>query len=709
MQTMHPSRVLYVLLTLVSPGTSLKASSSLKLKSDAVLDLGERPVSKVIGLLKDTKAELQVELKDDEDVHEMLTCWCKDNREEKGQAIAVGKAQKSRLETLINTTAAKIANVGEKREAAYKELQADKDSLTALRTLRIKENKEFHARENDLIEAIKASEGAITVLSVDNGEGLAQIRSATRSLLKLDAVRSATGVTKERVQKLTALLQGTDGVASFLQKGPGYQSYTPQSAQVFGMLKQMKDDFEESIAELRDTEAKSVSEFEEAKKAKEEEIALGEKEVATMDSVIADALETKAKAEKNHAAVFFQLKLDIQFMTNLKIKCKKDEDTYDERVKSRMEEIAAIEDAIGILSTDDAFAVFDKMAAVPKNSPMNPLLSFVQTSSKRSEDAARRRAVMVLQQAAARTGAAHLASIAASARIDAFTKVKEEIDKMVAQLKKQMTDEVKYRDMCIKDLNINERETAAASDALDTSKTKKEVLIKDMGELSDALNTEMKEIAEISASMKEKTEDREAEAAEAHLTISDHQLMTTILQKAINRLKQVYLEFLQKRQPGGPHTQTSATHTDPGNGPARFKTYEPAKGNQLIGMLENILEHTRKTGDEAQQDEQDTQTGYESFMKDSNTIVIAASKAVAEMKEQMAKMKMDLSDTNGDIDDSTAELKRLAGGKAAIKESCDYTLDNFAVRQDARSKEIAALGDAKQLLSGKKERTIVLD
>merc|ERR1719321_538358 len=37
-------------------------------------------------MLKDMKAELEKELADDEEVHELLSCWCKTNDEEKSKA-----------------------------------------------------------------------------------------------------------------------------------------------------------------------------------------------------------------------------------------------------------------------------------------------------------------------------------------------------------------------------------------------------------------------------------------------------------------------------------------------------------------------------------------------------------------------------------------------------------------------------------------------
>merc|ERR1719453_688268 len=116
--------------------------------------------------------------------------------------------------------------------------------------------------------------------------------------------------------------------------------------------------------------------------------------------------------------------------------------------------------------------------------------------------------------------------------------------------------------------------------------------------------------------MKRASETREAENADFQTTVSDHRVMSIILTKALDRMKQVYA-LLQQRglKPGAPHVQTSATHTDPGNGPAKFKKYDAnnAGGGRVVAMLEEILADTRKTEDQAMASEADSQSAYENF------------------------------------------------------------------------------------------------
>merc|ERR1719456_452302 len=168
-------------------------------------------------------------------------------------------------------------------------------------------------------------------------------------------------------------------------------------------------------------------------------------------------------------------------------------------------------------------------------------------------------------------------------------------------------------------------------------------------------------------------------------------------------MKQVYA-LLQQRQPGAPHIQTSATHTDPGNGPAKFKdnAAKNAGGGRVVAMLEEILADTRKTEDQAMVSEQDSQSAYENFMKDSNKSILKTSQSISDMTGARATAKEELSMAKTDFAQNQQELEGLNDINGDLHKSCDFTLKNFDARQAARSAEMDALNEAKNILSGTK-------
>jgi len=345
-------------------------------------------------------------------------------------------------------------------------------------------------------------------------------------------------------------------------------------------------------------------------------------------------------------------------------------------------------DTIKILNSDESFEAFDKQQA--------PV--FMQTSLDQKER--RQRAVSALQRAAKVSGAPGIAMLAVSAQLDAFTKVKVLIDKMVTELTTQQADEVALRDNCIADFNSNERSTAAAYDRKESLQTKIADLTKSIETLTKDIDASTAAVAEMQNQMKRASETREAENGDFQTTVSDHRIMSIILTKAVNRMKQVYA-LMQQRGPVAPHIQTSGTHTDPGNGPAKFKKMEKnAGGGRVVAMLEEVLADTRKTEDQAMASEQDSQSAYENFMKDSNKSILKTSQSISDMSGTRADAKSELSMAKTDFEGNMQELEGLHTTSADLHNACDYTIKNFDVRQAARAAEMDALREAKNILSG---------
>merc|ERR1719213_639889 len=84
-----------------------------------------------------------------------------------------------------------------------------------------------------------------------------------------------------------------------------------------------------------------------------------------------------------------------------------------------------------------------------------------QIQSAEATDNQRHAAAGKILALAKRTHNWMLAGLAVSVQLDAFTKIKEIMDKMVAELKKQQEEEVKKNEACKTDIDTNEDETLA--------------------------------------------------------------------------------------------------------------------------------------------------------------------------------------------------------------------------------------------------------
>merc|ERR1712008_123751 len=118
-----------------------------------------------------------------------------------------------------------------------------------------------------------------------------------------------------------------------------------------------------------------------------------------------------------------QVETDETFLRNLKKKCSQSDEDFAKRMKSRNEEIQAVQETIAYLNTDAAFDNFEKTVNTA---------FFLQTHESQSAAgrAQRDRAAGILRA----VGTPRLAMLATTVQLDAFTKVKAAIDKMVAEL-----------------------------------------------------------------------------------------------------------------------------------------------------------------------------------------------------------------------------------------------------------------------------------
>merc|ERR1719210_2211589 len=134
-----------------------------------------RPVSKVITLLKDMLKQLEKEAEEDEEIYDKMACWCETNDKEKTKSIAEAEARIESLTTMIEELTATSARLNTEIKNLEKEVAQDQDALAQATALREKQLAEFNAEEKDMLEAISALKAAITVLSKHHGGALLQL------------------------------------------------------------------------------------------------------------------------------------------------------------------------------------------------------------------------------------------------------------------------------------------------------------------------------------------------------------------------------------------------------------------------------------------------------------------------------------------------------------------------------------------------------
>jgi hypothetical protein len=650
------------------------ALASLVTQDAATLDLKERPVSKVIRLLKDMQAALEKEKADDESLREKMECWCETNEKDKNTAIDTANSRIDGLVSDIGKHSGKSAELEATIKQVEKELAANIEALDTATEVRAKEREEFNASEKDMMQAIGALKNAVLVLSKHHGESFLQssavdVRHVVETVLaaKLGASKSA--------RKLQALLAQPNANAG---------SYVPASGQIFGILKQMKEEFESNLSQSQKDEIQAQEEFVALREAKRREIQAGKDKSKELTFQKADTDDALAQAKEDLGMTRDALSSDTAFLGDLRLRCQQSDKDWTIRSKTRSEEIAAVGEAISILSDDDAFDLFGKTVN-----------SFVQT---RADSTERKRAAGVLRALGKKTGNLHLLALSSAVQLDAFVKVKKAIDDMTGALKAEQADEVKHRDFCVDEQNKNEVQTAKKEREIKELSTLIENSEHTIAEFTKDIEGAHAAIKEVELQMKKAGEDRELENQNFQTVVTEQRATQAILHKALDRLSSFYNKKSRTPMPSLVQQEPGAAAPPP---PPAHKEYKKSAGSGgVMQLIQNVIDESAAGEKEAIEAEADSQAGYEEFIKNSNAAIAASNQEIAAKTGEKAETEGTKVQAEGDRVAALADAEQLSTYKGELHQSCDFVLKNFDTRQAARQAEIDGLAQAKAILSG---------
>jgi len=634
-----------------------------------------RPVNKVIKLLKQMQSQLEAEQKEDEEVYDKLSCWCESNDKQKNKEIEEAESRITQLTTTVEELTSASSRLNTEIADLADEIAKNEEALKQATAIRTKEHNEFADEEQDMTEAIASLKAAIVVLSkhhAPSAEALMNIGTMLRHQMHIhkDMLQHLTHKVR---RTLTTLVQG-----DFFGKAPAFkQAYAPQSGEIFGILTNMLDTFQANLAQAQKEEANRQADFDALKAAKEAEIKAGQEQLEAKKAELAKTDEDNAQAKQDLADTQGSLAADQQFLADLKEKCSQTDEEWNQRQADRQAEMQAVSQALAILTSDDAHDVFTRTFNA----------AFIEKSVAR-KDSRRETASMILKSAAQKFHNNALMQLAASAQLDAFTRVKKAIDDMVAQLLKEQKDEQAHRDWCNEERNSNDRSAENA----ERTKGDLQAAIEDLNNKIDNLNKEVDtlnaEIADAQIQIKRAGEDREAENRDFQATVTDQRETQKVLQRALSVLQAVYNQALLQMKQGPPP-------------PPGFSAYKQNAGaGGVMALIQKIIGEAKQMEQETVQAEKDAQAAYETFVKDTNADIAMKQRQIVDATESKAKAELDRTAAEDDLKATMTELDELAAYSANLHASCDFVVKNYDIRQTARAQEIEALRQAKAILSG---------
>jgi len=512
------------------------------------------------------------------------------------------------------------------------------------------------------------------------------------------------------------------GATAFLQvqqpKFADYKSYSSRSTKIYGLLTQMLEEFQAELKASQGSETTSSEDYEALAKAKSEQITVAKKKLDELEAERADNQQALSNAKEDLELTRSQRSADVKFLQNLKLTCNDLDAEWERRSSTRNEELKAVTEAISVLTEDD------------NREHLAKTVSLLQVASSTGTGAAARRAnaAEALRRAAAapgldtddllaawrdRKGAVasgvsdnargvagprgQLSALALTVQLDSFTKVKEMMDKMVAELKEEQEEEVKFKAYCVKELDDNEKAVYGKTE----EKKDLQAKIAELATLIEKLQKEVAEakvqIADTQVGVKKASQNREKENAAFQTLVADQRATQSILQKALSRLGDFYTKKIGRTALLLQRQQQKVAQTPP----VQFNKYKANSGSSpVMGLIEQIIGDSKQLESEATAGEYQAQADYERFVKDSNSLISDLKASVSAKEEATASATVEREQAKSDLTSADGELESLSEYEANLHSECDFRMNNFEIRQKARLQEIEAIQAAKGILAG---------
>jgi peptidoglycan hydrolase CwlO-like protein len=669
-------------------------------------ELSANPIRRVVSLLQGMAKKVAAEGEKEKELYEKFGCYCKNGAADLQESISSSTAKVPQVQSDIEESENKVKQLKQDLKSHQEDRSAAKAAMASATAQREEEHKKFLSVSGEYKSYISALSGAIPAIEKGMAGGFLQTK--TGAVLRQAALNDANLAEYDR-QSVMSFLSGTAASSD---------EYIPKSGEIVGILKTLKDDFDKSLADVTSEEEGAVKLYEELITAKTKQVnamtASIEKKTTRVGELQVEIVNMKNDLTETEAA----LVADQKFAADLGKNCGAKAAEYEERQKTRAEEMVAIHETIKILNDDDALDLFKKTL---------PSASLIQMSAGKTVQQRALRLVRKLQQTAPKRSRPQLDFLALalqSKKFD-FSKVVKMIDDMLALLKTEQVDDDSKKEYCEKQIDAGEDKVKVLAKKIDDLGTE----IEDKEEEMKTLTSEIKDLVDglrkLDKSVMEATEQRKEEHEEYVEVMQSDNAAKELLGLAKNRMNKFYNPDLYKPPPkrelseeeriysnmGGEvefvqinqHIQHAAHKDDPGAAPATWSGGYGKKGEEttgVIAMLDLLVRDLDKEMTEADTEEKNAQKEYEDAMDD------AAKKRATDVKAMAAKekAKADAEETKtADEAQKKVETKEMMATDQYVGDlhgECDWLLQNFEIRKQARADEVSNLQDAKAILAG---------
>jgi len=666
------------------------------------------PIRKIVTLMQDMQKEIQGQLDKEKELFERFMCICTNYPAELSETVETNQNTIKQLESKVEQESAEQKSLEQDLKGHYEDQSSAQKDLEKATSLREKEQQEA---TSSLANAKSTLAGVSQVLPVlekgaSGGASAALLQGPVAS--KLSALIAASSVISPTDR---------DSVVSFLNSAAqGSQDYAPQSGQIVGILKQMKDDMEHSVKEQEQAELIAKDAFSDLKGAKDDEIAIAGESISSKEMRAGELGVSVARAKDDLEDTQNELDDAQAMLHTLTTQCGSRKRAFEARLKVRNDEISAISEAIKVLNDDDALDVFKKsvpdnvLAALVQKGPKTA--GFLQVhhnngASKLDKALAMVRAVkgkdlhmsFLLNSMSLRMRAAQRARQAPD-----MSGVVRTIEGMIDLLNKEQADDEAKKEWCYQEGKKADKQLDTKQDALERLKARGEELADDLVGIGEDIKALEASIAHLDKEVSEATEQRKKEHEEYASSAKLAEVAVQLLEKAKNKLMKFYNPAAfkeEKKLDEASFLQIAQNHEKVAPMPELpdLPEYKQQNEGGIVALMDQIKNELLRDKQEAEFDEKQAQTDYVGLMSESAESRAQDAKSLVAKKSAKAESQQKIIQTKEQTKLAMDETMNANRFVADVHTSCDFLLESFNDKTAARTTELDGLKQAKAMLA----------
>merc|ERR1719321_661967 len=450
------------------------------------------------------------------------------------------------------------------------------------------------------------------------------------------------------------------------QKAQAKASYSPASATIMGILKDMYDTFAADLEKSNTDESALQKAFEDHIAAKEKANADMKREILQKEEQSAQKSSELSEAEATLSATTEQRGSDEQIFESTRDACKAKSDEWDERGRLRTEQLVGINQALEILTSDENRDIFIKSTGTTVRDTYGSDgvrgLSFVQVEEDKD---ARQKAFLLIKSMVAGTNNLRLARIAAMVRRGHFDDVIANIDKMIDELDKEGQDDVTQKAWCISEQHHNEDLKSKKEYDISQIEAKIERAQQAIKKMEKKQEYTRQQIADLQEMWSDAQDDRVAESEASAVAKADDETAIGLLGDAIAALSQYGSNNAVLLQTGAKkHKKQPVFELDEDAAPTEeFSGADNHKGAQdsIIRMMTNIKEELEN--EVALSDKAEAKA-----IADHAALEAEVTKQTDQYDKFIIELDGMIADANKDIEDLTSDKTKTEEELASVEE-----------------------------------------